>query len=229
MNTLLGLSSHGGDDGIRTHDPLLAGQVLSQLSYTPIINAFTQIIEFCFFSLPKNEQWFFHSSLFTANSVRSGRPKWTRTTLITYLSLHSRKAAFALLRVRFFYLFLLVGPSGLEPPTSCLSGTRSNLLSYEPMWLVWLFLHHLVFWLKGKQIALLSSVNVSTELSSHTVSRRVFSPLQSLTSVFGMGTGGPSAFVALTFFFSGIAPWKLNNIIFLRSSSFGLSIFGYAM
>ena len=31
---------------------------------------------------------------------------------------------------------LLVGPSGLEPPTSCLSGTRSNLLSYDPMWLV---------------------------------------------------------------------------------------------
>ena len=29
--------SGGGDDGIRTHDPLLAGQVLSQLSYTPIL------------------------------------------------------------------------------------------------------------------------------------------------------------------------------------------------
>ena len=27
--------SSGGDDGVRTHDPLLAGQVLSQLSYTP--------------------------------------------------------------------------------------------------------------------------------------------------------------------------------------------------
>ena len=27
----------------------------------------------------------------------------------------------------------LVGSSGLEPPTSCLSGTRSNLLSYEPV------------------------------------------------------------------------------------------------
>ena len=26
----------GGDDGIRTHDPLLAGQVLSHLSYTPL-------------------------------------------------------------------------------------------------------------------------------------------------------------------------------------------------
>ena len=30
----------GGDDGIRTHDPLLAGQVLSQLSYTPIFKVF---------------------------------------------------------------------------------------------------------------------------------------------------------------------------------------------
>ena len=26
----------GGDEGIRTPDPLLAGQVLSQLSYTPL-------------------------------------------------------------------------------------------------------------------------------------------------------------------------------------------------
>ena len=32
---------------------------------------------------------------------------------------------------------ILVGPSGLEPPTSCLSGTRSNLLSYDPSGLVW--------------------------------------------------------------------------------------------
>ena len=44
----------------------------------------------------------------------------------------------------------------------------------------------------------LPSLYVSIELSSRTVSRKVFSPLQSLTSVFGMGTGGPSAFVALT-------------------------------
>ena len=38
--------SAGGDDGIRTHDPLLAGQVLSQLSYTPIPRAlfFSRII-----------------------------------------------------------------------------------------------------------------------------------------------------------------------------------------
>ena len=43
-----------------------------------------------------------------------------------------------------------------------------------------------------------SFLGVSIELSSRAVARKVFSPLQSLTSVFGMGTGGPSAFVTLT-------------------------------
>ena len=87
----------GGDDGIRTHDPLLAGQVLSQLSYTPILLGFAS------------------SPLFQS---------------LEWISpLHDR---------------------------------------------------------------------VSIELSSRTVSRKVFSPLQSLTSVFGMGTGGPSAFVRPT-------------------------------
>ena len=76
----------GGDDGIRTHDPLLAGQVLSQLSYTPI---------------------------------------------------------------------------GVE--NRHLSGPRVGL-----------------------------------DLSSRTVSREVLSALVSLTSVFGMGTGGPSPFVRPT-------------------------------
>ena len=35
--SIANFSFAGGDDGIRTHDPLLAGQVLSQLSYTPKI------------------------------------------------------------------------------------------------------------------------------------------------------------------------------------------------
>ena len=43
------------------------------------------------------------------------------------------------------WVLSLVGPSGLEPPTSCLSGTRSNLLSYEPMWLASKWSCHLVF------------------------------------------------------------------------------------
>ena len=40
---------------------------------------------------------------------------------------------------------------------------------------------------------------VSTDLFSRPVARQVSSALQSLTSVFGMGTGGPSALKALTF------------------------------
>ena len=52
----------------------------------------------------------------------------------------SRKARGSLLIFTLAKPFsFVVGPSGLEPPTSCLSGTRSNLLSYEPMWLVWRF------------------------------------------------------------------------------------------
>ena len=41
--------------------------------------------------------------------------------------------------------------------------------------------------------SLLLSYGVSDELSSRLVSKQVLSPQQSLTSVFGMGTGGPSA------------------------------------
>ena len=45
------VSLFGGDDGIRTHDPLLAGQVLSQLSYTPILSYGSYFsILFCLFS-----------------------------------------------------------------------------------------------------------------------------------------------------------------------------------
>ena len=65
------LSLHGDGDGeIRTLDPLLARQVLSQLSYAP-------------------------TGQFVYNS--------------------------------------LMGLSGLEPPTSRLSGVRSNRLSYKPI------------------------------------------------------------------------------------------------
>ena len=55
------------------------------------------------------------------------------------------------------------------------------------------------------------SSDVSVELSSRAVSRKVFSPLQSLTSVFGMGTGGPSAFVTLTFSFSKSYSLKIEQ------------------
>ena len=113
----LGISSYGGDDGIRTHDPLLAGQVLSQLSYTPILGLFA-----------------FLRFYFTLFSIK----------------------------------FL------------CLP-----------------FFSKKVSQIRGR-ICILPFLCVSIELFSRTASRKVSSPLQSLTSVFGMGTGGPSAFVTLT-------------------------------
>ena len=116
----LGLSSLGGDDGIRTHDPLLAGQVLSQLSYTPI--------------------------------------------------------------------FL-------------------NRLAFSPF-----------FQGEGERFSVPLPC-VSIELSSHTVSHKVFSPLQSLTSVFGMGTGGPSAFVALTIYQGLLLEYWTTSLFLLRYSS----------
>ena len=102
----------------------------------------------------------------------------------------------------------LVGPSGLEPPTSCLSGTRSNLLSYDPMWLVWFLVHTCFF--RAESRFLCSLLRVGIELSSRAASSQVFSPLQSLTSVFGMGTGGPSAFVTPTISVI-LHHWILNN------------------
>ena len=57
------------------------------------------------------------------------------STFIVLISHESCSATFVSIEAQSRVLSL-VGPSGLEPPTSCLSGTRSNLLSYEPMWLV---------------------------------------------------------------------------------------------
>ena len=65
------------------------------------------------------------------------------------------------------------------------------------MWLDFSVRHTLGFSILGTVLSV-PSTDVSIELSSRTVARKVLSPLQSLTSVFGMGTGGPSAFVTLT-------------------------------
>ena len=57
-----------------------------------------------------------------------------------------------------------MGSSGLEPPTSRLSGVRSNRLSYEP-------------------------IDSGDHLLSQAASHQVPSTAQVLTVVFGMGTG----------------------------------------
>ena len=74
---------NGGDEEDRTPDPLLARQVLSQLSYTPT-------------------------------------------------NLEIRSSMFEI-RISKYLIYYMVGLGGLEPPTSRLSGVRSNQLSYRPI------------------------------------------------------------------------------------------------
>ena len=68
--------------------------------------------------------------------------------------------------------FESVGSSGLEPPTSRLSGVRSNRLSYEP-----------------SDQSVFSFFNSGGHLFSHIVSNIVPSAAWVLTVVFGMRTG----------------------------------------
>ena len=51
--------------------------------------------------------------------------------------------------------------------------------------------------IKSPTPRLLTLFYISNELFSRTVASQVSSPRQSLTSVFGMGTGGPSAVISL--------------------------------
>ena len=72
--------SAGGDDGNRTHDPLLAGQVLSQLSYTPIL--LYEVFECTFFdctlaSPPYRRFWL--SALPTGHSKLNNNERPYRT------------------------------------------------------------------------------------------------------------------------------------------------------
>ena len=53
-----------------------------------------------------------------------------------YLVVSISHYLYSVFKVHFYhkaFLLYVVGPSGLEPPTSRLSGVRSNHLSYEPM------------------------------------------------------------------------------------------------
>ena len=68
-----------------------------------------------------------------------------------------------------------MGLSGLEPPTSRLSGVRSNQLSYKPL-------------------------SSGSHLLCHTVSSAVPSAGPVLTVVFGMGTGVAPVRIAARFF-----------------------------
>ena len=90
QGTFLGLGLiPSGDGEIRTLDPLLARQVLSQLSYTPTDAVPSSVV----------------SVVSLVSYLFDGLSRWLPP----------------------------MGLSGLEPPTSRLSGVRSNRLSYKPI------------------------------------------------------------------------------------------------
>ena len=132
----------GGDEQNRTVDPLLARQVLSQLSYTPIFTFLGGLKSNSSHSpLGSAYTTFFAFVLsFSFDPLRSfriffGGLKWTQVTLrlVPLILRFSRSCSISLLIPQNPFGFFLVGSSGLEPPTSRLSGVRSNHLSYEPL------------------------------------------------------------------------------------------------
>ena len=89
---------------------------------------------------------------------------------------------------------LLAPPVGFEPTTLRLTAACSTCWAKEA---------------KFKGFDIRQTLCVGIDLSSRSVSRQVLSALVSLTSVFGMGTGGPSPLKTPTIFRH--VPWKLNR------------------
>ena len=93
------------------------------------------------------------------------------------------------------YSVYYMGLSGLEPPTSRLSGVRSNRLSYKPRLILQKPSCHIItllymFSVKVKPLFTVKLlIKSGSHLLSHAVSSIVPSAAQVLTIVFGMGTG----------------------------------------
>ena len=90
-------SSSGGDSRARTDDPLLAKQVLSQLSYTPASSRTSFIrnrrraiaYSLCRFFSPKQTRLcrtLFWLGRWPRHTKDNGGPRWTRTTDLTIIS-----------------------------------------------------------------------------------------------------------------------------------------------
>ena len=89
-----------------------------------------------------------------------------------------------------------MGLSGLEPPTSRLSGVRSNRLSYKPIIIICKTAFAVVYFFQS-----------GIHLLSRAVSSKVPSAACVLTIVFGMGTGVSHRRID-TAYFSKVTPFN---------------------
>ena len=118
----------GGDEENRTPDPLLARQVLSQLSYTPKFRLILRSFEACI-----NWELVRHSVPVSCCLIVFAHRHWLLALTCSRKWRFNRKNAAKKRLPNFLLRKSLVGLSGLEPPTSRLSGVRSNRLSYRPI------------------------------------------------------------------------------------------------
>ena len=92
-------------------------------------------------------------NVFVVNiTLNSFRLDFSRIFWLHYLVVSISHYLYSVFKVHFYhkaFLLYVVGPSGLEPPTSRLSGVRSNHLSYEPisMWFCRLLSFRTLFYL----------------------------------------------------------------------------------
>ena len=117
----------------------------------------------------------------------------------------------------FFRVFdSVVGPSGLEPPTSCLSGTRSNLLSYEPMQLCGV--SHLGFFDSRSRLLCSSYRCQHRTIFPHSFPWSIFATAE-LNFCVRNGNRWTLCVCDTDFFSVTLGHWKLNNnfIFILRS------------
>ena len=123
------VSCVGGDEEDRTPDPLLARQVLSQLSYTP---KFPLILrQDCLGIQPYSLRCLSLSEWKLLSFSVS--PIWLLVILNRLCFFCDCRVCWYAIEQKNNKLSKLVGLSGLEPPTSRLSGVRSNRLSYRPI------------------------------------------------------------------------------------------------
>ena len=99
-----------------------------------------KLFSFCLPNLRKNfkKSHFLYSSLFRIIQFS----KYTSVPLDPCRALSSGGHCITRFAIDENLRFSLVGLSGLEPPTSRLSGVRSNRLSYKPVLLVWCISSH---------------------------------------------------------------------------------------
>ena len=134
---------------------------------------------------------------------KCGVPEWERVVSLRYF-LHAeifqnqKSTSYEMLCVRAYLSSRTVAMQVLSARQSLtlVFARKCGVLEWERVVLLRYILHAEIF--QNQKSTSYEMLCVRAYLSSRTVASQVFSARQSLTSVFGMGTGGPSALITRT-------------------------------